>query len=80
MEEAQFADRVIVMKDGTITADGTSKEIFSNIPVLESAGLTVPQTTELLYKLNEKGIHTQSGIISVEECVEALSELLGANQ
>ncbi|MEE0839918.1 MAG: energy-coupling factor transporter ATPase [Acutalibacteraceae bacterium] len=76
MEESQFADRVIVMNKGKITGDGTPKEIFSQIPLLKEAGLTVPQTTELLNILNNHGINTERGIISVEECVNAIWDAL----
>ncbi len=46
MEEAENADRVLVMNDGIIIADNTPKEIFKNVEMLKSVGLDVPQTTE----------------------------------
>ena len=49
MEEAQNADRVIVMNDGKIIADDKPKVIFSDVESLKRVGLDVPQTAELLY-------------------------------
>ncbi len=76
MEEAQFADRVLVMSDGKITGDGTPKEIFSKIDLLKSAGLSIPQTTELLERLKQNGIKVDSGIISINECAEEIAKQL----
>lgn len=67
MEEAVDADRVIVMDDGKIIADSTPKNIFTNIKLLKDAGLDVPQTTELLYRLKQKGLNVTTDVISIEE-------------
>ncbi|MBO4694202.1 MAG: energy-coupling factor transporter ATPase [Clostridia bacterium] len=76
MEEAQFADRVILMSDGEIIKDGKPEEIFSDIKTLEDIGLDVPQTTGLLYKLKEKGIDITTDAISVEETAAKISAAL----
>ena len=72
MEEAENADRVIVMNDGKIVSDGTPKVIFSDIKLLKSVGLDVPQTTELLYGLKEKGAGINTNIISIEETADEI--------
>lgn len=76
MEEAESADRVIVMSDGNITADGTPKEIFSQTKKIRDAGLEVPQTTDLLDRLNKMGLSVSGSVISTEECVLELDKLL----
>lgn len=76
MEEAQFADRVLVMSGGKIVGDGAPKEIFSKIGLLKSAGLSIPQTTELLERLKQNGIDVDSGIISVNECAKEIAKQL----
>ena len=43
---------------------------------MKSIGLDVPQVTELSYLLQKSGIDMDSEIISEDECVEALYELL----
>lgn len=76
MDEAAMADRVVVMDNGAIIADGTAKHVFSQVELLKSVGLDVPQPTELIYKLNKAGIAFDSDVLSVDECVEAISEML----
>ncbi len=72
MEEAVNADRVIVMNKGTVTMDGSPKEIFVRVGELRELGLTVPQTVELLYALSRKGITLKLDALSVEECAEEI--------
>lgn len=71
MDEAEFADRVIIMDDGQIVKDGTAADIFSNVGVLEKSRLSVPQTTELLNKLE-----ISAGVVSVEDTVAAIVDSL----
>ena len=78
MEEATDADRVIVMADGKITADGKPEYVFSKINELRDAGLELPQTSELLYKLSLHGINTDRGVLSVEDCADAIANLLNS--
>ncbi len=79
MEEAENADRVLVMNDGEFIADGTPKEIFKNVKMLKSVGLDVPQTTELLYTLNENGIAVPTDVLSIEETANAILSYLEEN-
>lgn len=76
MEEAVGADRVIVMSDGKITADGSPKDVFSKPDILKSAGLELPQTTQLLHILSTYGYKVDNGAISVEECADSIAALL----
>ncbi len=76
MEEAQDADRVIVLDEGKITADSTPKEVFGDISLLKSAGLDVPQTTELLYNLKKRGLDVRTQAISVEEAAKEIINAL----
>lgn len=78
MEEAALCDRVIAMADGKIIADGTPKQVFSQVEKLESVGLTVPATTRLLYDLNKAGMDLPLDALSVEECAQALKQALEA--
>ena len=76
MEEAELADRVLVMSDGKILSDGSPREVFSDIFTIKSAGLSVPQTTELLYNLYQNGLAVDSTIISAEACAKDIINLL----
>ena len=73
MEEAENADRVMVMNDGVIIDDNTPKEIFKNVSQLKSVGLSVPQTTELLYALKQNGFSVSTDVLSVEDTARAIA-------
>lgn len=76
MNEAEKADRVLVMNDGKIISDGTPENVFSNVELLKENGLDVPQTTELLYKISLKGLKCPTNVISVEKTADVIAELL----
>ncbi len=72
MQEATQADRIVVMDKGKILTQGTPKEVFSQAELLISHNLSVPQSAELIYNLQKAGISMPDGVISDDECVEAL--------
>lgn len=76
MPEAVLADRVVVMTDGGILTDATPKEVFSQVELLRAAGLTVPETTMLLYELRQAGFDLPLDALSVEECAQTLRAFL----
>lgn len=76
MDEAAQADRVVVMDRGKIVMDDKPKKIFSKVNEIKSLGLDVPQVTELVYGLNLDGFDLDREIITEDECVEALYEIL----
>ena len=76
MDEAAQADRLVVMAKGKVVADGTPKAVFSHVEELRSVGLTVPDTTQLLWALRQKGLDVPLDALSDEECAEALKALL----
>ena len=79
MDEAVRADRVVVIDSGRVYLDGTPREVFSQTDKLKKCGLDVPQSTELCHILNKKGIHLPKDILNEDECVEALSRIMGGN-
>ena len=76
MEEVLLADRVIVMDEGKIAADGTPKEVFSQVEMLKELGLEVPPAAELAYKLRKEGVPIRDQIITKEELVEELCQFV----
>ena len=76
MDEAAQADRVIAMAEGRIIADGAPTEVFTQVELLRSVDLTVPETTELLYELNQEGFDLPLEALSVEDCAQALYRVL----
>ena len=76
MEEAEKADRVLVMNDGEIIKDGKPSEVFQNVKLLKSVGLDVPQTTELLYALKQKGFSVDTSKISIKDTAKEIAKSL----
>ena len=76
MDEAAQADRLVVMAKGRVVADGAPKEVFQQVEHLKAVGLTVPQTTELLWQLRQAGFDVSLDALSDEECAQALKALL----
>lgn len=72
MTEAIRAQRVIVMDEGKILADGAPREIFAQVELLRATGLTVPATVGLLFELNRRGYEFPLDALSTEECAQAL--------
>ena len=72
MNEAENADRVIVMNDGRLAMDGVPREIFSRKAELEKLGLTVPDTVLLLDSLRQGGMDVPLDAVTVDECVDAI--------
>ena len=72
MEEAARADRILIIDDGRLLLDGTPKEVFSKIALLESVGLEAPQGTKLLDLLKKDGLSLPDGCIDTEACADAI--------
>ena len=79
MEEAAYADRVIVLDHGRIELDGTPREIFSQVDKMKSLGLTVPATTQLMAKLKDMGLPADLTALTPEDAVECITRILEDN-
>ena len=78
MDEAAQADRLVVMTKGRVIADGPPRQVFQDVEGLRSVGLTVPDTTQLLWELRQEGLDVPLDALSDEECAQALCQLLNA--
>ncbi len=76
MDEAAQAGRVVVLHKGKIAADGTPKQVFSQVELLHRIGLAAPETVELCYELNKLGADLPLDRLSPEECAQTLLEHL----
>ena len=73
MNEAEHADRVVVMNGGRVAMDGTPREVFAQVEKLKAIGLTVPDTVELLYELRQEGCDLPLTALTVDECADAVA-------
>ena len=78
MDEAAKADRVVVLNKGKVAADGTPKEVFSQVELLHSIGLASPETVELCWELKRQGFDLPLDALEPEQCAQALYSLVKA--
>ncbi|WP_417045132.1 energy-coupling factor transporter ATPase [Dysosmobacter sp.] len=76
MNEAEEADRVLVMDDGKLVMDGTPQEIFTQVDALRALGLTVPDTVDLLDRLKKDGLDVPLTALTVDQCADAIARAL----
>ena len=78
MDEAAMAQRVVVLSNGKIAADGTPRQVFSQVELLHSLRLAAPDTVELCNELNQNGFSLPLDRLDAKECAQALYEELKA--
>lgn len=76
MDEAAQADRLVVMDQGQIIADGVPSVVFQDVEGLHKVGLTVPETVGLLYELKQAGMDVPLDALSIEDCAAAIKKAL----
>lgn len=79
MSECVGADRLIVMSNGSVAADGSPAEVFSQVELMRREGLSVPATTEVEYELNKSGFSLPLSALTAEDCAEAVARALKIN-
>ncbi len=77
MDEAVKADRVLVMNNGNIILDGDPRLVFSQVELIKSVGLDVPQASELCFLLRKDELDFPADVLDVEECIEAIIKVSG---
>ena len=82
---AAHADRVLIMEDGTLKMDGTTREIFARKDDLTTTGLGLPQTVEFYLELrkmqiqesidsNRQTLQNENAIpLTIEELAECIT-------
>ena len=77
MDECINADRLVVMSNGHIVADGTPGAVFSDVALMEREGLSVPETTRLMHELNsEAGFALPLDALAAADCAEKIAQSL----
>lgn len=73
---AGYADRLIVMSNGTKAYDGTVKEVFSKYKELEKIGLAAPQVTYVMNGLKSRGLDVDTSAVTIEEAKQSILNAL----
>ena len=74
MEEVTEADKVFVMSKGKVVMTGTPREVFSRVPELKELRLTVPEVTDLAWKLKAAGLDIPDGILTEDELIRSIKK------
>ncbi len=78
MDEAAQAQRVVVMSEGHIAADGAPQEVFSRVQLMHDIRLASPDTVELCWNLNMEGFRLPLDKLDAVECAQAIYDFLNA--
>ena len=76
MDECIGADRLIVLSNGHIAADGAPAEVFADAALMAREGLDVPETAHLLRELRAVGMKLEGEPLAVEDCAELIANTL----
>ncbi len=75
-EVAMMAERIVVMDEGRIAMDDTTRKIFSRTNELRSIGLELPEVTIIIEKLRSKGFPLPTDILNADEALKAITAAL----
>lgn len=73
---AQLCQRLLVLHEGRLVADGPTRAVFADVSRLDSVGLGLPQVTQLARRLRERGLPVRPDVLTVEEARTAIREAL----
>ena len=76
MEECIRCDRLLVMENGQVALDGSPREIFPQVERLRALHLNVPETTELLWELQQHRLDVPLDALDSRSCARAIAALL----
>lgn len=72
---AQFADRILVLNEGSLYFNGKPDELFKKSNELEKIGLSVPPITRVFHRLIEEGYNLPDNIYSACDAAKAILNL-----
>jgi len=71
-EAAEFADKILVLKDGSLAAFGTPREIFSDKELLKSCMIDPPQVSEFAACMEGRGRTLPLFPVNLDEAAESV--------
>jgi ABC-type multidrug transport system ATPase subunit len=71
---AETKPRIVLMADGRVIADGSSKEIMTDSDALSKASVSPPEITKAFGALSRRGL--PGDVLDVDEAFDVLSRLL----
>lgn len=81
MEEvARLSDRLYVLQDGLVAAEGLPRELFADAARLAALGLRPPEPVQVVQRLRGLGMDVRPDALTVEEAGDAVAALLTAQR
>ena len=74
-EISRNVDRILLLDKGDIVMDGTPAQVFSDIPMISSLGLTAPKAALIADRLRSLGLPLKPDIYKTEQLRIALLEI-----
>ena len=71
-DAARYAQRLVIVHDGTVAFDGPVREAFRDAETLEKMGLALPQAAELCRTLAGEGFPVRTDAVTAEEAAESI--------
>jgi energy-coupling factor transporter ATP-binding protein EcfA2 len=78
----EFAEHLAVMSHGRIVSSGTVRDVLSDIPKLESAGINYPRTVRLYHELARKNLipETEPVCVTPAEAAALVAKIIGREE
>ncbi len=74
---AKYADRIVVMDNGEITALGTPNQVFASVEYLQQLGLDIPQSLQFQKKIEQKfSVKLTEALLTEEQLIKAIVHLV----
>ena len=73
---SEYADRILIVKEGEIALDGSPSEVLEHSDELLAEGINCPRSTSLVNNLRKKGLYTGPACRNVEEAVQVCEQVL----
>ena len=75
---AKLCNRVIVIDKSQIFMDDKPEVVFSKEKELKEIGLSIPQSTQVVRRLKERGIDLKTDCLNVEQAYESIKKAMEA--
>ncbi|MEE1279426.1 MAG: energy-coupling factor transporter ATPase [Oscillospiraceae bacterium] len=74
---AKYADRVIVLNEGSLFFEGNPDELFRKTDELSEIGLSVPPITRIFHRLISEGLDLPDNVYTAQRAAEVILERCG---
>lgn len=73
---ARMSDKVLVMDHGRLVMEGTPQEVFSRGEELKAMGLDIPDSMEIVSRLNKSGMKIEGACLTIDEAADKIAKII----